>query len=105
MIVGFVVASISLHRPVLRVLAAFSRYPEAFEWTRRIIEEAWGKIELQSDWFDHRETNYYEATMGSDLKKTFYAFQTLVDPAELPGWKKQTNEWEVSYHQHSNHPE
>jgi hypothetical protein len=55
--------------------------------------------------FDHRETNYYEATMGANLKKTFFAFQTLVDPAELPQWKMQTNDWEIIYQQQANHPE
>jgi len=98
-------AAITPHRPVLLILAAFSRYPEAFDWTRRLVEQAWGPIELQSDLFDHRETNYYEATMGSDLKKTFFAFETLVDPAELPDWKTQTNHWETIYKQQTDHPE
>jgi hypothetical protein len=99
------VASASPHRPVLRILAAFSRYPEAFDWTRRLVEQAWGSIELQSDLFDHRETNYYQATMGTDLKKTFFAFQALIDPGELPRWKAQTNDWEMVYQQQANRSE
>jgi hypothetical protein len=98
-------AAISPHRPALQILAAFSRYSEAFDWTRRLIEQAWGPIELASDLFDHRETNYYESTMGPDLKKTFFALQRLVDPAELPNWKIQTNSWEADYHHQSKHPE
>ena len=60
-------AAISPHRPVLQILAAFSRYPAAFDWTRHLVEQAWGPIQLQSQLFDHRETSYYEATMGPEL--------------------------------------
>ncbi len=98
-------ASVVPQRPVLLILAAFSRYPEAFEWTRSVVEQAWGPIALQSELFDHRETNYYEATMGPDLKKTFFAFQTLVDPAGLPHWKTETNQWETVYQQQAHHAE
>src|SRR5437868_6058010 len=76
----------SPHRPTLRVVAAFSRYPEAIEWARQTTAAAWGPIALESELFDHHETNYYEATMGRDLKKTFFAFETLVDPAGLVEW-------------------
>jgi len=98
-------AAITSHRPVLLIVAAFSRYPEAFDWTRRTVEQTWGPITLQSDLFDHRETNYYEAMMGPDLKKTFLAFETLVDPADLPKWKTHTNQWEIAYQKQSSHPE
>lgn len=98
-------AAITTPRPVLLILAAFSRYPEAFAWTRRMVEQAWGPIALHSDLFDHRETSYYEATMGPDLKKMFFAFETLADPAELPQWKTQTNAWEAIYQQQARHAE
>lgn len=98
-------ASISPPRPALLILAAFSRYPAAFDWTRTIVEQAWGKIALQSDLFDHRETSYYESTMGPDLKKTFFAFEKLADSAELPQWKTRTNTWEQDYQQQANHSE
>jgi hypothetical protein len=98
-------ASVVPQRPVLLILAAFSRYAEAFEWTRGVLEQAWGPVALQSELFEHRETSYYEATMGPDLKKTFFAFQTLVDPAGLPQWKMCTNGWEMDYQQQANHPE
>ena len=70
-------AAIQPHRPVLLILAAFSRYAEALDWARQTAEDAWGPVALQSERFDHRETNYYEATMGPDLKKTFFAFESL----------------------------
>src|SRR5207248_10236516 len=97
--------AIQPHRPVLLILAVFSRYAEAIEWARQTAEGVWGPIALQSELFDHRETNYYEATMGGDLKKTFFAFETLVDPAGLVEWKERSNQWEIEYQQLERHPE
>jgi len=98
-------ALVTPHRPVLLLLAAFSRYSEAIAWARKTAEDAWGPVALQSDLFDHRETNYYEATMGADLKKTFFAFESLVDPAELVECKETSNQWEIDYQQLGKHPE
>ena len=56
-----------------------------------------GPIALASDAFDFTETDYYAATMGTDLKKQFLAFERLIDPAMLADIKRQTNEWEVEY--------
>src|SRR5437762_1986210 len=42
------------HRPVLLILAAFSRYPEAIGWAGQRAEKAWGSVALQSELFDHR---------------------------------------------------
>ena len=93
------------HRPVLLILAAFSRYPEAIEWGKERAKQAWGPIALQSELFDHGETNYYQATMGPDLKKTFFAFESLVDPAGLVEWKERSNQWEIEYQQLGRHSE
>jgi hypothetical protein len=93
------------HPPVLRVLAAFSRYVEALDWTRETIEAAWGPVALESERFDHRETIYYDTTMGTELKKCFFAFETLADPAGLADWKLASNQWELDYQQLSRHPE
>ena len=93
------------HAPVLRLLTAFSRHAEAIEWARQTTEAAWGPIAIESDRFDHRETSYYDATMGTDLKKCFFAFETLADPAELAEWKLASNQWEIDYRQLGRHPE
>jgi hypothetical protein len=98
-------AAIQPHRPVLRVLAAFSRYPAALDWARQTVEGAWGAVALASELFDHRETTYYEATMGTELKKVFLAFEPLADPADLPAWKIESNAWEDDYHRLGGHPE
>src|SRR5262245_51489533 len=98
-------AAIQAHRPVLLILAAFSRYSEALEWAKEKAEGVWGRMALESERFEHRETNYYEATMGTDLRKVFFAFEKLVDPAVLVKWKESTNEWEVEYRGLGKHPE
>jgi len=98
-------AAIQPHRPVLLILAAFSRHREALEWAKTTAEDAWGTVALQSGLFDHCETRYYEPTMGSELKKTFFAFESLLDPAELVDCKETTNQWEIDYQQLARHPE
>jgi hypothetical protein len=98
-------AAAQAHSPVLLILAAFSRYPAALDWARRTAEGAWGPVALESERFDHRETHYYDATMGPDLVKTFLAFERLIDPADLAGLKLATNEWEHRYRAASDHAE
>jgi hypothetical protein len=98
-------APVQPHRPVLLVLAAFSRYPEAVHWAKSTAEDAWGAVALASELFDHRETSYYEATMGGDLKKAFFAFESLIDPDELVECKETSNQWEVDYYRLGRHIE
>ena len=83
--------------PALRILAAFSRYPEGLAWARQTAVAAWGPIALESQVFAFEETDYYQATMGPGLSKCFWAFETLYDPAEMVETKLQTNRWEEDY--------
>jgi len=91
--------------PVLLVLAASSQYEEALEWARDRCAAEHGPIALVSNAFDFTETDYYAATMGSDLKKQFFSFERLVDPAALAEIKRQTNVWESEYAALGRHPE
>jgi len=93
------------HRPVLGVLAVFSRYAEALEWARATAVAAWGPVVLGSPVFDFVETKFYEASMGSELKKQLLAFERLMDPAELVSRKHLANAWETQYQQESRWPE
>ena len=85
------------HAPVLLLLAAFSRYAEALDWARQRAVEAWGPIARESARFEFTETSYYDATMGSGLKKVFFAFQRPFDPERLVEIKLATNRWEEEY--------
>ncbi len=93
------------HRPVLRVLAAFSRHASALDWARRKAQSVWGPVWLESPYFPFTESRYYEATMGPDLVKVFWAFQRLADPAELARWKLLTNQWEAELAEQQIYPE
>jgi hypothetical protein len=96
---------IAAHRSVLLITAAFSRYPNALQWAREQTEIDWGPIALESDLFHHDETHYYDASMGTGLTKTFWAFEQLVDPGLLPQLKIRANAWEEEYQQISSHLE
>jgi hypothetical protein len=93
------------HRPALLVLAAFSRHGEALDWARRRAVEAWGDVALESPIFDFQQTDYYEASMGTGLRKVFFAFTELLEPAELVAVKLQTNRWEQQYAALARHTE
>ena len=67
-----------LPKPVLLVIAAFSRFPEALEWGRQHLERAFGSIELASPVLQFDQTRYYEREMGASLIKQFFAFSELV---------------------------
>jgi hypothetical protein len=77
--------------PVLLVVAAFSRYERALAWGLERLEQAFGPVGLISAPFAFDQTSYYEATMGPDLKKQFFAFHDLVASDSLPAVKLRTN--------------
>jgi hypothetical protein len=82
---------------VLCLLAAFSRYDAALTWGREKMESVCGPVALASPAFEFTETDYYRSTMGDGLKKQFFVFEQLIDPARLIELKLQTNAWENEY--------
>src|SRR5688500_15403824 len=93
------------HPPVLLVLAAFSRYPEALDWAAEQAAGRWGPIALASAAFDFGERAYYEPTMGPGLKKVFWAFERLIDPGALPDLKGEAGRLEADYARLARHAE
>ena len=91
--------------PVLLIAAAFSRYDDALAWGRDRCAAAWGPVALASDRFSFTATDYYQPTMGSGLKKCFWAFERLIDPGVLAELKLQANTWEADYAQLKGHEE
>ncbi|MEX0611479.1 MAG: DUF4416 family protein [Pirellulales bacterium] len=88
-----------IHDParVLFVIAVSSRHGAALEWARQRCVEHYGPVSLASAAFDFIVTDYYTATMGSELKKQFFAFERPLDPAALASIKCATNQWEAEY--------
>lgn len=93
------------HPPVMFLLAAFSRYEKALAWVKEKAVEHYGPVLLESPRFDFSETSYYEATMGTGLKKVFFAFEQLIQPERLVEIKLLTNRWEEEYAAIGRHPE
>jgi hypothetical protein len=91
--------------PVLLVVAVSSRHVEALEWAGERLASSLGPTACVSPPFDFAETDYYAATMGTDLKKQFVAFERLIDPAKLAELKCQTNSLEIEYAALGRHPE
>lgn len=79
------------HVPVLLVVAAFSRHAEVLTEARTRLEALFGPVERESPPFVFDQTAYYEASMGANLRKQFFAFRALVAPEQLSAIKRQTN--------------
>ena len=92
-------------QPALLLIAVSSRYDQALAWTARRSAFEFGPQGQQSEVFDFTETDYYQATMGTELKKQFLTFQALIDPGGLPQIKRITNDLEQEYAQQHEHPE
>jgi len=96
---------IRLPEPVLLLIVVCSRHHELLDWARRVAVEEFGPVALESAPFDFVETNYYQATMGTDLKKQILAFCQLIDPSQLADIKRLTNRWELECGETSEYPE
>lgn len=87
----------SSHQPSRLIMAVFSRFPEAFDWARTRVTEAWGPIVLESEQFRFEGTNYYQSTMGAGLVKQFWLFGPPYDQSHMVDTKLTTNRWEEEY--------
>lgn len=83
--------------PVLLVVAAFSRYEAALDWVRRRLQAEFGPIALESPIHPFDQTDYYASTMGTGLKKVFFAAAKWIDPGDLADIKLRSNVWEEEY--------
>lgn len=74
--------------PILGVLfASESVLEDAMLWVEHVL----GDIGLVSQTWDFNDTDYYVSEIGDGLKRRFYSFDRLADPALLPEWKLATN--------------
>lgn len=94
---AFSLGTIGEHRPVFLIAAVTSGFEAALDWGIRETQQAWGPLYCQSNLFDFSETDYYEKSMGKNLKKQFLVFDRLVDPACLPDFKILANQLEEDY--------
>jgi hypothetical protein len=90
---------------VMLLIAASSRYDTALEWAQQRIAASLGSVACVSEAFSFTETDYYAATMGTELKKQFVVCEQRIDPGQLASIKRQTNAWEAEYAALGRHPE
>jgi hypothetical protein len=79
----------------LLIVAAFSRHDDALARGRNQLEREFGPIAMASQPYSFIQTKYYEPSMGTGLKKLFYAFEGLVPPDSLPEIKLTTTRLEI----------
>jgi len=89
----------------LLLIALSSRYDEALAWAEQRTSSEFGPVRLKSEAFDFTETDYYQPTMGTELKKQFLVFESLIDPSTLSQIKHATNAMEQEYLQQQGHAE
>jgi hypothetical protein len=57
--------------------------PALLEPLEADLEAEVGRVETRSEVFDFDITDYYREEMGEGLKRVFYAFEDLIDPAAI----------------------
>ena len=77
--------------PVTPFLGVIYANEQALEDAMLWIERVLGDVELTSPTWDFDLTDHYTAEMGEGLKRRFFSFSGLCDPALLPEWKLATN--------------
>lgn len=80
---------------VTPLVAMLSSNPAHFEAARVQLEKLLGPVELVSPIFSFQPTMYYAQSMGTDLKRCFFAFERFADPGEMATWKIAANQLEA----------
>lgn len=83
--------------PVKLFTAVFTANIDLFEKVKKILEEKFGEIDLESQNFDFDNTDYYEEEMGKNLKKKFYFFKDLIMPDKIVDIKIETMKIEEKF--------
>jgi len=83
--------------PVKLIIGSLTGIPELEKQVEQTLAKQFGPIDLASPVMAFNYTEYYTREMGSRLRRTFYSFERLIDPAELAGIKRRTNELEAAY--------
>jgi hypothetical protein len=88
--------------PEQLVIAVLSSRPSSLPEARKALEERFGPVVFASDPAPWSFTTYYDREMGPGIVRLFWAFDRLVDPAELPSIKLTTNGIENAFREDGN---
>lgn len=92
-------AKAGVYTPAALVIGLLSSADEQLESLISVLENKFGPLLEQRGPFDFSYTTYYDQEMGSSIKRYFYLFEDLVDPAQLALIKIATNEIEEQFSQ------
>jgi hypothetical protein len=67
-----------------------------------ILQQQWGPVDLDSDWFDFDHSDYYENEFGQNLKKKYISFENLLTIDSVPDYKIWSNSVEDQYASNAN---
>ena len=79
------------------LVAVLSSRPGRLAEAREALEDRFGPVAFASDPAPWSYTTYYDREMGPGIVRLFWAFERLVDPAELPAIKRETNGLEDAF--------
>jgi hypothetical protein len=80
--------------PVKLFVAILTSVQEMVPQAEERLAALYGPVDSRSGPYPFDSTRYYDAEMGSPLRRYFLSFADLIDPAEIGGIKIRTNELE-----------
>ena len=83
-------------QPVKLIASLLGGDPALLADAKVALVRAFGSADLESEFLPFDHTDYYASEFGPDLQRRIVAFRRLVNPADLPAIKRQTNELEWS---------
>jgi hypothetical protein len=90
------VGKIKNSEPALLFISTLYINEDAFNRSKKILEENFGKILFISPSLPWDYSSYYKDEIGWPLSRQFIFFKTLIDPGLLADIKLKTNEIEAS---------
>jgi hypothetical protein len=90
------VGKIKNSEPALLFIGTLYSNEDAFNRSKKILEENFGEILFISPSLPWNYSSYYKNEIGSPLSRQFIFFKTLIDPGLLADIKLKTNEIEAS---------
>jgi hypothetical protein len=83
--------------PVKLFAGMFSPHTLLFEEIRKVLEGVYGPVDMESPVWPWEHTDYYTEEMGRELKRKFFFFRRLINPAFISDIKLQTVQLEKEY--------
>ena len=83
--------------PVKLLAGLLASADDLLEQAVRELCQVFGALDASSAVTDWNLSTYYQAEMGSSIRRQFVTFEKLFDPEELPAFKCQTNDMEDTW--------